>query len=47
MIPDGMIQVSRATASKSDYRSSENKDSCFLYVVRDQYKDFKVLQVYR
>ncbi|KAI5798428.1 hypothetical protein FPQ18DRAFT_376130 [Pyronema domesticum] len=46
MIPDGMIQVSRAKASESNDRVSdgpprEDEDSCFLYVVRDQYKDFK------
>jgi hypothetical protein len=27
----------------SDGQPREDKDSCFFYVVRDQYKDFKVL----
>ncbi|KAI5817696.1 hypothetical protein BZA77DRAFT_292224 [Pyronema omphalodes] len=45
-IPGGMIQVSRATATESDdYVSDgppcEDDNTHFLYVVRDQYKDFK------
>ncbi|KAI5820540.1 hypothetical protein BZA77DRAFT_79881 [Pyronema omphalodes] len=45
-IPHGMIQVSRATADRRTNRLSdgpprEDEDSCFLYVVRDQYKCFK------
>ncbi|KAI5817705.1 hypothetical protein BZA77DRAFT_343367 [Pyronema omphalodes] len=45
-IPGGMIQVSRAKATESDDELSdgpprEDDDSSFLYVVRDQYKDFK------
>jgi hypothetical protein len=30
----------------SDGPPREDEDSCFLYVVRDQYKDFKVLQLH-
>ncbi|CCX32339.1 Protein of unknown function [Pyronema omphalodes CBS 100304] len=39
-IPDGTIQVSRAKAYKGG-SPHEDEDSCFLYVVRDQFKDFK------
>jgi hypothetical protein len=52
MIPNGIIQVSRAKADESDDHESngppprEDEDSRFLYVVRDQYKDFEGLQLY-
>jgi hypothetical protein len=38
MIPNGTIEVSRATLSL-------DLDTRFLYVVRDQFKDFEVLQL--
>ncbi|CCX30778.1 hypothetical protein FPQ18DRAFT_375206 [Pyronema domesticum] len=45
MIPNGMIQVSRAKAASANQLSDdplyENEGSGFLYVVRDQYKDFE------
>ncbi|KAI5800904.1 hypothetical protein FPQ18DRAFT_413555 [Pyronema domesticum] len=45
-IPNGIIQVSRAKADESDDHESdgpprEDEDSRFLYVLRDQYKDFE------
>ncbi|KAI5807236.1 hypothetical protein BZA77DRAFT_363075, partial [Pyronema omphalodes] len=48
IIPNGMIQVSRTKAREcvdfaSDTPPCEDDQTCFLYVVRDQYKDFKVL----
>ncbi|KAI5817703.1 hypothetical protein BZA77DRAFT_292232 [Pyronema omphalodes] len=47
-IPGGMIQVSRAKVKGSDGRASsgpprEDQNTRFLYVMRDQYKDFKYL----
>ncbi|KAI5817675.1 hypothetical protein BZA77DRAFT_30827 [Pyronema omphalodes] len=46
IIPNGMIQVSRTKAREcvdfaSDTPPCEDDQTCFLYVVRDQYKDFK------
>ncbi|KAI5817695.1 hypothetical protein BZA77DRAFT_343359 [Pyronema omphalodes] len=47
IIPRGMIQVSRAKSRGSDVgcvsncSPCENKNTRFLYVIRDQYKDFK------
>ncbi|CCX34582.1 hypothetical protein FPQ18DRAFT_335959 [Pyronema domesticum] len=46
-IPNGMIQVNRAKVDIINHRvrdaspPREDEDSWFLYVVRDQYKDFK------
>ncbi|KAI5817692.1 hypothetical protein BZA77DRAFT_366155 [Pyronema omphalodes] len=49
-IPNGMIQVTRAEAIQSDDRMNdglpcEDMNTRFLYVVRDQYRDFKVLHL--
>jgi hypothetical protein len=52
MIPNGAIQVSRAKVSLdpgNDWKNDgppREEDSSFLYVVRDQFKDFNVLQLY-
>jgi hypothetical protein len=51
MIPNGAIQVSRAKASLDPDNDCKDgppceEDSSFLYVVRDQFKDFEVLQLY-